>query len=84
MAKKGQKRIIFGRLANYGSGNSNMTFIFEIDKIFINYSQKVTHCHFGVKQGQRKLKFGMMANFVSENSNMTSIFEIDKVFINYS
>ena len=32
-----------------------MTPIFEIDKVFINYSE-VIYFHFGVKQGQTKLK----------------------------
>ena len=61
-----------------------MTFIFEIDEVLINYSLKVTYCHFSVKQNQRMVKIGMMLNFGSENPNLTFIFEIDEVLINYS
>ena len=73
-----------GMMLNFGSENPNMTFIFEIDDVLINYSLKVTYCHFGVKQSQRMVKIGKVVNFVSENSNMTFIFEIDEILINYS
>ena len=65
-------------MANFGSANSNMAFIFEFDKVFNNCSYIVTYCHFGVKRSWKMIKTGMM------NSNMAFSFEIDKVFINYS
>ena len=73
-----------GSKGYFGSGDSIMALIFEIDKSFIKYSSKVTYCHFGVKWRQKKLKFCMEANFGSGNTNMSFIFEIDKFFINYS
>ena len=36
--KQGQKILKIGTLANFGSGNSNMKFVSEIDNVFINYS----------------------------------------------
>ena len=39
--KQGQKILKIGTLANFGLGNSNMTLIFEIDNVFINYSYNV-------------------------------------------
>ena len=83
IVKQGRGGLKFGMMANCETGKSILAFIFEIDKVFIKYSQKVTNCHFGVKPRQKNLKLGMMANF-SENSNITLIYEIDKVFINYA
>ena len=61
-----------------------MAFIFEIDQELINYSQKVTYCHFVVKECHKRLKFGMVTNLGLENSNMTLVFETDKYLINYA
>ena len=72
-----------GRMANFRSENSNTAFIFVIDNVFINYSKKMTYCHFGVKRGQEMIKIGRMADVSSESSAMTLIFEIDMFFINY-
>ena len=47
--KPGQKKMKFGMISNYETGNSYMTFDFEIDQIFINYSEKVTCGHFAIK-----------------------------------
>ena len=61
-----------------------MTSVFEIDQKVINYSYRMTYCHFPVKQGHNTLKIGTWGIFESERSNMTSVFEIDQNFINYS
>ena len=39
--KQGQIKLKFGMLANFRSRNSNFTFGFQIDPIFINYSCKI-------------------------------------------
>ena len=57
-------------------GNLIMALVFEIDQMFINYSQKVTW-HFGVKRGENKVKVGIITNFGMGNSIMTLGFEID-------
>ena len=36
--KRSQKKTKFVMMPNFGTENSDMTFIFEIDKVFINYS----------------------------------------------
>ena len=36
--KQGQKILKIGKQGNFGSGNSNMGSIFQIDEVLINYS----------------------------------------------
>ena len=36
--KQGHKILKMGMQVNFGSDNSNMTFFFQIDKVFIDYS----------------------------------------------
>ena len=36
-SKQGQKILKICTPTNFGSGNSNMTFVTEIDNVFINY-----------------------------------------------
>ena len=36
--KKGQKILKIGTRGNFGSGNSDMVSIFQIDEVLINYS----------------------------------------------
>ena len=57
-------------------GNSIMAFIFHIDHILINYSYKMTYCHFGIKRGHRSLKIGRVANVGTGNSIMAVIFKL--------
>ena len=64
--------------------NIDKASIFEIDGVFINYSKKVTYCHFHVKKAQTKLKICIGVILGRENSHMTFISGIDTIFINYS
>ena len=82
--KQSQKSLKNGTRGIFRSRRSNLTSVFEIDQVFINYSCMMTYCHFRVKHGQNMLQIGMRGIFRSRRSNMTSVFKIDKVFINYS
>ena len=64
--------------------NIDRASIFEIDCVFINYSKKVTYCHFHVKKAQTKLKISIGVILGLENTHMTFISEIDTIIINYS
>ena len=64
--------------------NIDSASIFEIDCVLINYSKKVTCCHFHVKEAQTKLKICIGDILGPENSHMTFISEIDTIFLNYS
>ena len=72
------------RLLHIGIKNENLPGDTFVDHYLINYSQKGTCCHFGVKQGQIKLKIATVTNFGTEISIIISIFNIDNIFINYS
>ena len=52
MVKRVYKNMKIGRVYNFGMGNSIMTFIFQIDLLFINYSYIIQCCP-GLSQNQR-------------------------------
>ena len=72
------------RVAIFGSGNSNMTFVFEIDAFLVNYSYMMTNCQFHIRRSRKYMKIVRVAIFGSGNSNMTLVFEIDAFLVNYS
>ena len=61
--KQGQRKMKFGAMAKFRVGSSNMTFIFDIDAIFINYSQQLTGFYLRARQSQRKMTFCTIAIF---------------------
>ena len=66
------------------TGNAKMAFVFEIDRLFINYSWLMTYCQSCISRVDRKVIFGGVTNNDMRSKNMTSIFVIDMSFINYS
>ena len=67
----------------FGSRRSNMTPVFKIDRVFINYLYMMTFGHLRVKQCQNSPKIGTQDIFGSRRSNMTSVVKIDQVLVNY-
>ena len=57
-----QMRIKTGIVLGINTGNSKLTFVFEIDWLFINYSWLMTYCQTGISQVGRKVKFGRVTN----------------------